>query len=294
MSTANEFPLLRPSIHPCNTTSRLEGIDPTVDAVKAPSAPSKAAQICNRILRASSIRKRIFAHLGAFDVAKLIHATNIHSLLDAKEKQHFLNPLRDIFTDTELVVIRDMVKNGDILTIWGYELKRLFQRVRRVASYTSEDDSKRTSHLWMGGGSLIPVSLPGEWDKSNIHNNVRYPLQYKTNTPDSKLSIGQVDWEFVSCDIKSDVEMGVKVDLADLLDETMTGIFRPRRFKPKNMPYINMSRGGKQLKYSRFSERKSVTFDTGVNLRLSLYDSGIDHGKEEIFGSYKLRLGTRG
>jgi hypothetical protein len=85
--------------------------------------------------------------LGAFDVAKLIYTTNTHCVLDGAEKRHFLNPLRDIFTDAELKHIREMVKNGDILAIWGYELRRLFNRVHRVASYASEQDSRTKTHL---------------------------------------------------------------------------------------------------------------------------------------------------
>jgi hypothetical protein len=293
MSNAIELQPFDSLKYPCKAMKRSKGVYPGTVAVRTLATLSKAARICSRILRARSIRARIFAHLGAFDVAKFIHATKNHFLLDADEKQHFLNPLRDIFTDNELKYIREMIKNGDIIAIWGYELRRLFDRVHRVTSYASEEDSRTKTHLWMGGGSLIPVTLPGNWATPTVKNNVRYPLQLKANTPDPLLLIGQVDWQFVCCDIKGNIELGVKVDLADLLDESMTGIVRPRRVKPMNVSYINLSRGEMQLKSCEFSDRRNVAFDTGVNLRLSLYDSAIDHG-EEIFGSYKLRLGSRG
>jgi hypothetical protein len=292
MSNATEFQLVGPLIYPCHTQVRVEYAQPTAKASDTRTTSSKAAHLWRRILQARRLRKCLFTHLGAFDVAKFVHATNIHSLLNSHEKQQFLNSLRDIFTDAELKAIREMVKSGDILAIWGYDLKRLFNRVRCVASHSSTDDSRRQTHVWMGGGSLIPVSLPGEWSTPNMQNNVRYPLQHKTNTLDPRLSVGQVDWEFVSCDVVGNIEIGVKADLVDLLDETMTGITRTRRIKPMGMPYINLSRGEMQLKCSEFSDRMNVAFDTGVNLRLSLHDSAIDHGKE-VFGSYKLRLGYR-
>jgi hypothetical protein len=291
MSNTTRIRLLKPPNHLFKIKPCLEVV---TNAMSTCATLSSAARICTTILRARPIRKRIFTHLGAFDVAKLIYASKIHCLLDANEIQQFLNPLRDIFTDAELKNIREMVRNGDILTIWGYDLRRLFDRVKRVASYTTKEDSSTRIHLWVGGGSLIPVTIPGNWVTPRVQNNVRYPLQIKTYTPDPTLSISQLDWEFVSCDIEGNVEMGVKVDLADLLGETMTGITRPRRNKPMIMPYINLSRGEMQLKSCEFGERKSVRFDTGVNLRLSLYDSAIDNGKEEVFGSYKLRLGSRG
>jgi hypothetical protein len=146
----------------------------------------------------------------------------------------------------------------------------------------------------MGGGSLIPVILPDNWITPSTKTNIRYPLQLKKNTPDPLLSIRQVDWEFVCCDIKGNIELGIKGDLADFVDETMTGITRPRRVKPMNMPYINLSRAEMQLKCCKFTDDASVRLDAGVNVRLSVYDSAIDLGKEEIIGSYKLRIGSRG
>lgn len=102
------------------------------------------------------------------------------------------------------------------------------------------------------------------------------------------LSIRQVDREFVCYDVKGDIELGVKSDLADLVDETVTGITRPRRVKPMNMPYINLSCREMQLKCCEFTDDSNVMFDAGVNVRLSVYDSAIDHGNKEIIGSYKI------
>lgn len=280
--------------HPCSAAACLKAFGNPTDAVKSSVTTSGAARICFRALQSRSIRTAIFVHLGAFDVPKLIYTTNTHCVLDGAEKRHFLNPLRDIFTDAELKHIREMVKNGDILAIWGYELRRLFDRVHRVASYASEQDSRTKTHLWMGGGSLIPGILPGNWITPSTKTHMRYPLQLKKNTPNPLLSIRQVDWEFVCCDVKGDIELGVKSDLADLVDETMTGITRPRRVKPMNMPYIDLSRGEMQLMCCEFTDDANVRFDAGVNVRLSVYDSAIDHGKEEIIGSYKLRIGSRG
>ena len=65
----------------------------------------------------------------------------------------------------------------------------------------------------------------------------------------------------------------------------------PRRVKPISMLYINLSRGEMQLKCCEFTDDANVRLDAGVNVRLSVYDSAIDHGKEEIIGSYKLRIG---
>ena len=106
------------------------------------------------------------------------------------------------------------------------------------------------------------------------------------------LSVGQVEWEFVSCGIKGSIELGVKADMADLLLETMTGVTRPRRMMPRDLYYINLSRG--HMKSCRFSKSENVGIGVGVNLRLSIYDSAFDHGREDIIGSYKLRLGSRG
>ena len=75
----------------------------------------------------------------------------------------------------------------------------------------------------MGGGSLILVILLGNWITPSTKTHMRCPLQVKKNTPDPLLLIRQVDWEFVCCDVKGDIELGVKSDLADLVDETMTG-----------------------------------------------------------------------
>jgi hypothetical protein len=120
----------------------------------------------------------------------------------------------------------------------------------------------------MGGGSLIPVILPGSWITPSIKTNMRYPLRLKENTPDPLLSIRQVDLESVCCNIKGDIELGVKGDVADLVDETMTGITWARRAKPMNMPYISLSRGEMQLKCCDFTDDANVRFDDGVNVRL--------------------------
>lgn len=118
---------------------------------------------------------------------------------------------------------------------------------------------------------------------------MRCPLQLKKITPNPLLSIRQVDWEFVCCDVKGDIKLDVKGNLADLVGETMTGITWASGVKPMSMPYINLSRGEMQLKCCEFTDNANVRFDAGVNVRLSVYDSAIDHGKEEIIGSYKIK-----
>ena len=270
----------------------LNGLDYIANTLIAPAIPLETASLRRKIFRTPAIRINIFYHIGAFDVAKLLHAFKLEEVVEAGEKAQFLSPLRDIFTTTEFRSLYDMIRRGDVVTIWGYELWRLFDRVRNVASYASNDDSRTRTHLWIGGGSLIPINLPGHWVHATLKNNVRLPLPYKKDTPDPLLSIGQVEWDFVSCDTNGSIEMGVKADMADLLLETMTGITRPRRTTPRDLFYINLSRG--HMKSCRFSKSEDVSIGVGVSLRLSIYDSAFDHGEEDIIGSYKLRLRSRG
>ena len=69
-----------------------------------------------------------------------------------------------------------MIERGEIITIWGQELQRLFDRVKNVASFASYKDSRIRTHLWMGGGSLIPLTLPGHWVNGTLKTNVRHSL----------------------------------------------------------------------------------------------------------------------
>jgi hypothetical protein len=93
------------------------------------------------------VRQLLFRLLGALDVAKVIFAARLEEAVGEKEKERFLNPLRDLFTDAELLEIQEMMSEGAAITIWGCDLKRLFERSADESEYVDKQQSSVELHL---------------------------------------------------------------------------------------------------------------------------------------------------
>jgi hypothetical protein len=171
------------------------------------------------IVNAYPIRKMLFRHLGALDVAKVICAAKLEEVVGEKEKEKFLNPLRDLFTDAELSDVRKMINEGAAITLWGSDLKRLFERVGDQSGYRDKHQSSVGLHLAItafpvprvktaSNKSLQrrrqsvsssfkkhPISLPGLWQLWTY--SAEDPSERsKSNTPDSSSTLTEIPYDF--------------------------------------------------------------------------------------------------
>lgn len=108
-------------------------------------------KLFNKILPTYPIRKQPFHHLGAFDVSKFIYAAKVDDVVGNREKEYFLNPMRDLFTDSELRGLQGMISDELAIVVWGKNLKHLFDRVKDPMRYLRDRlaQTARCDHLYV-------------------------------------------------------------------------------------------------------------------------------------------------
>jgi hypothetical protein len=132
-----------------------------------------------RFLGLYPVRKALFPHLGAFEIATLLALCDARDLL-APADQKYLDFRRDLFTDRELYEIREMARNGRHVILLGNALPVLKARiVQPLQKYP------QPLHLWMvcrKVGPIDPIVLPtalqyvgGVWGASLPAENSELP-----------------------------------------------------------------------------------------------------------------------
>jgi hypothetical protein len=169
------------------------------------------------------VRQLLFRHLGALDVAKVICAARLEEAVGEKEKERFLNPLRDLFTDAELLEIQEVISEGAAITIWGCDLERLFERSGDESEYVDKQQSSVRLHLAITtfpappvrntlgkspkGGRQFKLSsfkknsvtLPGKWEPWTYAPTClssEPSERLKLNTPDISSTLIEIPYDF--------------------------------------------------------------------------------------------------
>lgn len=140
-------------------------------------------KLFNEIILTYPIRKQLFNHLSAFSVSKFIYAAKLDDVARDTEKEYFLNPLRDLFTDAELSDLQGIVSDELAIVVWGKDLKHLFDRVKDPMRYGTDSRKLQVAITPMystGTTSSTDCELPGTW----FSNPAKCFPKIKTNTPD--------------------------------------------------------------------------------------------------------------
>jgi hypothetical protein len=179
------------------------------------------------VVKIYPLRQLLFCHLGALDVARVIDAARLQGAVGKKERERFLNPLRDLFTDAELLGLQEMMNDGAAITLWGSNLKRFLERTEDQSCYMDKhqssaelnlaitafpahpfeaNSSMRAKESWRFKSSLFrehTITLPGEWEPWAYAppwlstGSESYPSErLKLNTPDRASSLIEIPYDF--------------------------------------------------------------------------------------------------
>ena len=99
------------------------------------------------VFRIYECRQSLHTGLCALDVARLLQAVDEEQLVGQRERTKYLNPMRDLFTDNELLQFQnDLAQMEDHrVVIWGPDLAEF---LRRVPDVNATPDGK-VLDLWM-------------------------------------------------------------------------------------------------------------------------------------------------
>jgi hypothetical protein len=149
-----------------------------------------------KVFRIYQCRQSLYTDLCATEVARLLQAVNEGYITGPRERAKYLNPMRDLFTDSELLQMQnDLAKMEDHrVVIWGPDLAEFLQRVpyagvtpdgKRLELWITEVSTKSSNRFAEDGfercfsakdwvrndhvkdGKYGPrIEIPGEWSYS--------------------------------------------------------------------------------------------------------------------------------
>lgn len=97
----------------------------------APRYTARSPSLWKELFRIETFRQNLYANLGALDVARLLQAVDEEGLAGPRERAKYLNPMRDLFTDNELLKLQNNLAQAEdhCVVIWGPDLAKFLRRV---------------------------------------------------------------------------------------------------------------------------------------------------------------------
>lgn len=145
-----------PTVQPPHELFNNVEVAQKTSTVSSYAAHTTAERRLCRLLSCYPIRKQIVQGLSAYDVAKLLHVLGDKlSVLGDKlsdfgeeERAAYLNPLRDIFANDEMLDLKDKVGKGFEITLIGRDLRWWVERLQDVQGYGETSDYDRVLKVW--------------------------------------------------------------------------------------------------------------------------------------------------
>jgi hypothetical protein len=99
----------------------------------------RSSQLFTSLITSYAIRSVLFSHLTPYSIASILNILKLGDAACPEEKLRFLNPMRLLFTDHELIEVTQRIAKDHAIAIWGIDLEPMVKVLRNPESATAED-----------------------------------------------------------------------------------------------------------------------------------------------------------
>jgi hypothetical protein len=135
----------------------------------------RSSQLFNSLITSYAIRSGLFSHLTPYSIASILNIIKLGDVVGPEEKLRFLNPMRLLFTDHELIEVTQRIAKDHAIILWGNDLEPMMKVLSNPESATAED-----FRLWP---RILNLAIRRNLNYSQLMIKAKQLLLIETNVP---------------------------------------------------------------------------------------------------------------